>query len=177
MAKKILMIVAPVNYRDEELEIPKAHFEKSNFNVIIASTKKGTCKGMLGGNAEATVSLNEIRVDDYDGIIFVGGSGTPLVRKEEKALEIAREGVAKGKLVGAICWAPTILAKAGVLKGKKATVWLGSDNEFGIVTDKVIEKFGGVYVDQPVVVDEKIVTADGPRSAKKFAEEIEKLLR
>jgi len=176
MAKKILMIVAPVNYRDEELEIPKAHFEKSGFNVVIASTKKGTCNGMLGGSTEASISLNEINVDDYDGIVFVGGSGTPLIRKEERALEIAREGVAKGKVVGAICWAPTTLAKAGVLKGKKATVWFGPDNEFGVRTDKVIEKFGGMYVSQPVVTDGKIITADGPRSAKKFAEEIVKLL-
>jgi len=64
-----------------------------------------------------------------------------------------------------------------VLKGKKATLWIGQDYEFGSTTADYLKKEGATVLKQPVVVDGKIITAEGPHAAKKFAEEIEKLLR
>ncbi len=173
---KILMIVSPENYRDIELNVPKEHLESEGHEVLVASTKKGECKGADGGTIEANFSLDEVDVDSFDAVVFIGGPGTPMIRKEAKALEIAKEAASKGKIVAAICWACTTLAKAGVLEGKKATTWVGNDAEYGATTDKVLEKFGATYEKQGVVVDGKIVTADGPGSAHKFAEEIGKLL-
>ena len=173
---KVLMIVAPEKYRDEELEVPKAHFEDKGIEVVVASTKKGTCHGVMGRSVEATLSLDEVNADDYDAVVFVGGGGTPVIRKEAKALEITKDAASKGKVVAAICWACTTLAKAGVLDGKKATVWVGNDAEYGMSTDKVMEKFGAVYEEKGVVTDGKFVTADGPAHAKQFAEAIEKLI-
>lgn len=170
------MIIAPENFRDEELLEPKSYFESKGYSVKIASTRKGECKGMLGAQVKAELALNDIKTNDYDVIIFVGGAGTPLVRKEKKAEEIAKEAVENGKVVAAICWAPTILAKAGVLRGKMATVWAGPDSEFGMMTTDYLKKEGALYQKQPVVVDGKIITAEGPHAAKKFAEEIAKLL-
>lgn len=174
--KKILMIIAPQNFRDEELLVPKEYFEENNHTVKIASTKKGECSGMLGARVNAELTLNDVNIGDYDAIIFVGGAGTPLVRKEQKAVEIAKDAVAKGKILAAICWAPTILAKAGVLKGKKATVWAGPDGEYGMATFDYLKQQGALPSKQPVVADGKIITAEGPHAAKKFAEEIAKLL-
>jgi len=173
---RILMIVAPERYRDEELEIPKSHFENAGHGVVVASTKKGTCHGATGGSVEAVLTLGEVNVGDYDAVIFVGGPGTPMIRKEAKALEIAKSAAAKGKILGAICWACTTLAKAGVLEGKKATVWVGDDAEFGMSTDKVLEKFGAAFEKKGVVADGKLVTADGPKHAREFAEAITELL-
>lgn len=173
---KIVMIVAPEGYRDEELDVPKKHFEGNGHDVKVASTKRGTCTGAKGGTVEATLTLDEVKVDDYDAVIFVGGPGTPIIRKEAKAIDIARQAAEKGKVVAAICWACTTLAKAGVLEGKKATVWVGNDSEYGMTTDKVMEKFGADFERKGVVVEGKFVTADGPAHAKQFAEEIEKML-
>ncbi len=173
---KVLMIVPPENYRDAELNIPKEHLESKGHEVLVASTKKGECRGADGGTVEAALSLSEVNAGEYDAVVFVGGPGTPLIRKDAKALEIAKDAEAKGKVVAAICWSCTTLAKSGILEGKKATTWVGPDSEYGITTDKVLEKFGATYEKQGVVVDGRIVTADGPGSARKFAEEIEKLL-
>lgn len=173
---KVLMIVAPENYRDEELEVPKAHFEGKGHDVTVASTKKGTCRGVKGGTVEATLTLGDVDTGDYDAVIFVGGPGTPVIRKEAKAVDIAKSAASDGKVVAAICWACTTLAKSGVLKGRKATVWVGNDSEYGMTTDKVMEKFGAAFEKKGVVVDGKFITADGPAHAKQFAEEIEKLL-
>jgi protease I len=79
-------------------------------------------------------------------------------------------------VLAAICWAPTILAKAGLLKGKKATVWVGPDAEYAKDTSEVLGDFGAEYVGKGCVVDGKVVTADGPATAKEMAQEIVKLL-
>jgi len=173
--KKILMIVAPERFRDEEYAVPHAHFMGLGAKVTVASLKKGMATGMFGVKAEATVTLTEVKTADYDAVVFVGGSGTPLVRAEARAVEIAKE--AKGHpVLAAICWAPTILAKAGVLAGRKATVWQGEDAEYGMTTDKMLEKNGARYTGEEVTVDGNIVTGNGPHAAKRFAEAIEKKL-
>ena len=97
------------------------------------------------------------------------------VRAEPRAVEIAKE--AQGHpVLAAICWAPTILAKAGVLSGKKATVWKGDDAEYGMTTDAMLERSGADFTGAEVTVDGNIVTGNGPAAAQKFAEAVEKKL-
>jgi len=71
-------------------------------------------------------------------------------------------------VLAAICLAPAILAKAGILKGKKATVWEGARN-------KVVAG-GAAYREGPVVIDGKIITANGPSAAAQFGKSIKQLL-
>ncbi|MCK4319624.1 DJ-1/PfpI family protein [Candidatus Micrarchaeota archaeon] len=175
--KKVVMIIAPEKFRDEELFVPKEYLEGKGVEVTVASTKKGTCTGALGGTVEAEKTLGEVNVEEYNAVVFVGGGGTPVIRAEERALEIIKEAAKSGKIAAGICWASTTLAKAGVLEGKNATVWVGNDAEYGMETNKVLEKYGATYVDKPVVVDGNVVTAVGPSAAKEFAKEIEKLLQ
>lgn len=175
-AKKLVMIIAPENFRDEEFSVPTGHFASKGIVVKVASTRKGKCTGMMGTAADATLSLSEVKAADFDGVVFVGGSGTPILRASSESVRIAQEFASAGKVVAAICWAPTILAKSGVLDKRKATVWLGHDPEYGMDTGKVLERSGARYTREPVTVDGKFITADGPKSAKKFAEEIERRL-
>ncbi|MEM2638356.1 MAG: DJ-1/PfpI family protein, partial [Candidatus Hadarchaeales archaeon] len=86
------------------------------------------------------------------------------------ALSIAKEAFSAGKVVGAICIAPVILANAGILKGRRATVW---DGDFV----KMLEAGGAKYTGKNVEVDGKIVTANGPHAAREFGKKIAELLR
>ena len=174
--KKVAMIIAPENFRDEEFQIPYDYFTKGGAAVEIFSTKKGTAKGMFGTTVTINKTLNDLDVNKYDAIVFVGGAGTPIVRKEDRALEIAKKAAEEKKVLGAICWAPTILAKAGVLEGKKATVWVGDDPEYGMRTDQVLKKYGAIFTGEGYTVDGNIVTANGPANAENFAREIAELL-
>lgn len=169
---KALFIIAPENFRDEEYKIPLDYFKINNIKVDTASTRKGICRGKLGMSVNANISLDEVNVKDYDIIVFVGGPGTPVVRKDLNALRIAKEAFDDKKIVAAICWAPTILAKAGILKNRKATVWQGNDNEYGMLTSEYLEKHGSYYTGEPVTKDGNIITADGPLSALEFAKKI-----
>ena len=167
--KKILMIIASQNFRDEELLIPKKLFEKEGYSVVIAGTSLKPAKGMLGAVVTPQILIDQVKVDEYSAIVFVGGVGAKEYFNHPLAHKIAKEAVSKNKILAAICIAPRILAEAGVLKGKKATVWVSEG--------KTLEEKGAHYTGKPVEVDGNIVTASGPQAAEEFAKIIIKLLK
>lgn len=171
--KKILMIIAPRDFRDEELLIPKEYFENLGATVLVASKELDVCKGMLGAQIKPDLALRDVNIDDFDAVVFVGGAGVPVYYNDPEALRIAREAYEKGKVVGAICLAPGILASAGILNGKKATVWWTPQHTLG---RDLLVRNGATLVDEPVVVDGRVVTANGPNAARAFAEAIAQLL-
>jgi protease I len=167
--KKILMIIASQNFRDEELLIPKKLFEKEGYSVVIAGTSLKPAKGMLGAVVTPQILIDQVKVDEYSAIVFVGGVGAKEYFGNPLAHKIAKEAVSKNKILAAICIAPRILAEAGVLKGKKATVWVSEE--------KILEEKGAHYTGKPVEVDGNIVTGSGPQAAEEFAKIIIKLLK
>lgn len=172
-SKKVVMIIAFRDFRDAEYFIPKEIFEKEGIEVKTASNKKGTAIGADGGEAEVEFLISEINPKEYDAVIFVGGPGALNALDNESSYKLARETIAENKILAAICIAPTILAKAGVLKGKNATVWSSLFDKSPI---KVLKENGANYIAEPVVRDGNIITANGPEAAKKFGEEISKAL-
>lgn len=110
--------------------------------------------------------LNEIVPDQYDAIILPGGSpGYINLGKSGKIIEIIKKFNSQNKLIAAICGAPSILAKEGLLDNKKATIYPGN------------ERLLAYPRDGPVVVDGNIITSQGPGTAMEFALKIvEKLL-
>lgn len=158
--KKVVMIIASQNFRDEELLKPKEILEKNGYQVTIASSSLGEATGMLGAKVKPDILFTDINVADYDAIVFVGGTGSSEYWENATAHQLAQAAVAQGKVLGAICIAPITLAKAGVLKGKKATVWQSE-------TGRLISS-GAFYTGASVEVDGKIITADGPTSAEAF---------
>lgn len=173
MSKKIAMIIAFQDFRDEEYFIPKNIFLGKRLEVKTVSSKKGKALGSYGGVIDVDLTLKELSVSDFDGIVFVGGSGAAKYMNDERCHQIAQEAVSQGKVLAAICISPTILARSGILKNKKATVWQNNLDKSAV---KILKEEGANYQAEPVVIDEKIVTADGPQSARKFAEMIVRVL-
>ncbi len=173
--KKVLVVIAPEGFQDHEFSATVKALESAGANVTIASTRTGTCTGKFGTVVNA-IDLGSVSYQDYDAIVFIGGPGVPLVRRDERAIEAAQSFAQQGKVVAAICWAPTILAKAGVLKGKKATVWEGFDPEYGKSTADVLRQYGADFESKPVVVDGCVVTANGPMAAEEFGATLVKVI-
>ena len=171
---KIAMIIAPVDFRDEEFFVPYNYFKDKGYEIDVFSTKRGVAKGKLGGEFEVEKTIDEMDVDKYDALVFVGGPGTPIVRKYDKIYDKIAKAHTKNKVIGAICWSPTILAKSGILKKRNATVWLGMDLEYGKTTDKVLEQYEARYSGKEIEVDKNIVTANGPQAALEYAKAIER---
>ncbi|HOI14082.1 MAG TPA: DJ-1/PfpI/YhbO family deglycase/protease [Methanoculleus sp.] len=164
---KLLLAVAPERFRDEELEVPRRTFEEAGIGVDIASTIAGTCTGMLGGTAEAAMAFDDADPDDYAGIVIVGGSGSEEhLWGSEKLIEIVRSFFEQGKVVAAICLAPVVLARAGIIAGRQATVYPSP----AAVAE--MKKAGANLLEIPVVADMQVVTANGPGAAAQFADTI-----
>jgi len=165
---RVLMVIAQKDFQDDELAKPKAVLEQAGAAVTVASTKTGECRGMNGARVTAELALGDVKAEDYAVVIFVGGSGSEALLANPAAHALARRAVAANRVVGAICLAPAILAKAGVLKGKSATVW---DDEFHTYS-KILKDGGASHLPRAVVTDGRIVTANGPQAAQAFGEAI-----
>jgi len=172
--KSALFIIAQNNFQDQEFSEPRRILESKGFKVIVASKTSSEAKGAFGlkikPNMDVASALDNIDSDinSYSAIVFVGGGGAASYFDDLTALEIARRMYDNRKVVAAICIGPIILANAGILKGKNATVW---PSESKTLTSK-----GAIYLDKPVVVDGNIVTANGPNAAVEFGNVIAKLL-
>lgn len=167
--KKVLFVIAPADFREEELFLPKEVLDKAGIETRIASRKAGYVSGAGGGKASAGLSFDRVNVSEYDAIAFIGGPGASAYFDDAKARQIARQAFEEGKIVAAICIAPTILANAGILRGKKATCFSSQANN--------LREKGAEYTGQPVAVDGKVITANGPSAAKEFGKGILNLLR
>ena len=160
--KKILMVIARNIFRDEEYSVPRKILEDEGASITVASSTLDTATGKLGLRVKPDILLGDVQERDYDGIVFVGGGGSKEYFDSPVAHKLAQDFYNHGKLTSAICIAPAILANAGLLKGKHATSFPSSE--------ELLKEKGAVFTYNNVVSDGTLVTADGPESAKKFAE-------
>jgi protease I len=165
----ILMVIAPEQFRDEELQVPRQILEQAGCAVDIASTQTGCCTGMLGAVETATMDLNvaqeQVKQGVYKGIVVVGGMGSPQYLWSNDTLhQILKELDSQRAIISAICLSGVVLAKAGLLNQKKATVW-HSPESMAQFAEYQVE-----YTGEPVTVEGNIVTANGPDAAKAFGE-------
>jgi len=166
--RKVVMIIASQKFRDEELKEPRAVLEGLGAKVTLASTTLEKVTGMLGAKTQPEILLDNVEAADYDAVVFVGGFGAQQYFQDPTAHALAQEAVRQGKVLGAICIAPAILANAGLLKGKSATCY-ESEAE-------TLKKGGATYTGKPVEVDGKIITGNGPGAAKEFGLALAKAL-
>jgi len=169
MEKKILMVVAFKDFKDEEYFVTKEVLEKANFLIETTSNQKGIALGTEGGEAIITLLPSEVNPQNYEGIVFIGGSGMGKELENQEFQKLAQEFVKNDKIVTAICVAPALLAKSQILKGVKATVWSSALDKSFI---QILKANGAIYTDKPVVQDGKIITANGPDAASQFGETI-----
>ncbi len=169
--KQIVMIIAHENFRDEELIHTREELEAAGGTVTIASTSTTEARGMFGATATPDITLDQLNVDNYDAIVFVGGSGSEVYFNHPNALKLAQDAYQKNKLVAAICIAPSILGNAELLQGKRATVWAGNEKYPNILRSK-----GAQFTNEDVTQDGRIITANGPEAAREFGRSIVRYL-
>ncbi|MFA5100055.1 MAG: DJ-1/PfpI family protein [Candidatus Omnitrophota bacterium] len=162
--ERALLIIAPVNFRDEEFFETKAILDKAGIQVTVAGKTTAIAKGKLGGTVKPDIALASVRIPDYDAVAFIGGSGAAVYFDDPQAHRIAKEAIEHHKLLAAICIAPAILARAGVLKGVKATVFPDDAAE--------LTANGAEYTGKPVEKDGMIITGAGPEAAAEFGRAI-----
>ena len=104
---------------------------------IVAVKESGEVTGSHGIRVGADKTLSQLVMEEYDGLILPGGlRGVNNLAADERVIDLLRRFAAAGKLTAAICAGPTVLAKAGLLQGRKACCYPGMEDELtGAVAD------------------------------------------
>jgi len=166
--KRVVMVIAHSRFRDEELLEPKAILEGAGASVTIACSSLEEATGMLGATVKPNVLLSDVSADGFDAVVFVGGAGASEYFNDATAHALARDAAGKGKVVAAICIAPSTLANAGLLQGKRATCWSSeADN---------LKARGADYTGATVERDGLIITGQGPKAAREFGQALAQVL-
>lgn len=161
---KALLVVAQDKYKDKEYLDTKAALEDNEIEVRTASKTKDKAKGVDGGEVDPDFALGDVKLAEYDAVVFIGGEGSADFFEDKEALDLVKSASSEGKVVAAICIAPKLLANAGLLKGIRATA-------FSSVKDDIINA-GAQFTGEPVESEGHIFTANGPDAAEEFGEKI-----
>lgn len=167
--KKIAMFIAFQGFRDEEYTEPKRLLEAAGHKVVTVSTAKGLARGKFRATAVVDSVIDEVAAADYDALTLVGGPGALEQLDNPKVHALLQAAAGQGKLIGAICISPVVLAHAGLLKGKKATCFPDGGPE--------LEKAGASYTGADLEIDGNFVTANGPEPARKYGQALIEALK
>ena len=157
-------VLVPLAQGCEELEAVTIIdlLRRAGIEVVSAGLDGQPVKASRGVVLIPDMSLDEALQKDYDMIVLPGGlPGADHLQRDPRIQSLLRKMQAEGKYTAAICAAPRALASAGLLDGRKATSYPGS------LEDSAVRDME--YLEQPVVVDGKLVTSRGPGTAMDFA--------
>ncbi|NCN65233.1 MAG: DJ-1/PfpI family protein [Candidatus Altiarchaeum hamiconexum] len=173
----VLYIVGD-GFRPEEYFYSKEEVENGGFKVITAGKQKIVPARIIPGmptSTNADITFNNIGFDkqEYCAVVVPGGSpGWENLYKNEKVMEILKNAQKKNLLIASICASPAVLAKAGILKGKKATIYPGMGEYLsskGAIAVDVEERFENKTV---IIKDKNFITGNGPWASRKFGKAI-----
>jgi len=130
----------------------------AGINVDTVGVVGSVITGGHGVRVMVDKKLMQTNAGDYDGVVLPGGTrGCANLLKSNDILNSIRDFDTSGKLVAGICAAPKVLAKAGVLSNRKATIYPGMEREIAYPRG------------DRVVVDGNVITSQGPGTAIEFA--------
>lgn len=158
--KKAVVFLAD-GFEDIEALAPVDILRRGDVDVTIAGVTGMQITSSHNVKIMADRDAKEIKAEDYDAVICPGGMpGAVNLRDNSTVINIVKSAYNQGKIVSAICAAPMVLERAGILTGKNFTMYPGMQNY----------AVSGNYKDDALVVkDGNIITGAGPAAAFKFA--------
>ncbi|UHA75174.1 DJ-1/PfpI family protein [Paenibacillus sp. 481] len=161
--KKTLFIIPPERFNEVELFYPQSILEGAGIKVTIGSTVAGDVIGDFNGKATAEVAISDVKIDEYDAVAVIGGSGTiDHLWDNEPLLQLLKQAHEQHILVSGICAGSVSVVKTGLLNGRAGTCY-PVDVMINELKSSHVE-----YVVQHVVKHNDIITSDGPDGAKDF---------
>lgn len=149
------------DFEDLELWYPILRLREEGVEVRLVGEKAGTTYiGKYGVPAVSDLSFSEIDSDLYDGLLVPGGWAPDKLRRYIEVLRLVRRMNEQGKPIGQICHAGWVLISADILKGKKVTSTPGIKDD--------MTNAGGIWLDQPVVVDGNLVSSRKPQDLPEY---------
>jgi protease I len=150
---KVLFFAGPL-YEDLELWYPKIRLEEEGARTVVAGTGERTYQGKRGYPLTVDTSVDQVKSEDFDGLVIPGGYAPDVMRRSARLLQLTREIHQAGKPVAFICHAGWVPISAGIVKGKRGT-------SVGAIRDDLVNA-GMIWEDSPVVVDGNLISSRTP---------------
>jgi protease I len=158
---KAVAILAEDDYEDLELWYPYYRLLEAGHEVkVIGSGRKTVFVSKHGYEVRAEMNASDVDSVDFDAVVIPGGFAPDRLRRVPAVNELVRRMFKEGKVVAAICHAPSVLISANVLKGRKVTCFVS-------IKDDVMNA-GARYKDEAVVVDGNLITSRFPADLPEF---------
>lgn len=162
--KRFLVLVGP-EYEDMELQYPKYRLLEAGAEVVVAGPEaERVYHGKHAYPQRSEAAVNDLRADDFHGIVIPGGWAPDKLRRDDSVKEITRRMHDAGKLVASICHGPWVPISAGIVDGLSYT-------SSPAITDD-LRNAGAKWVDREVVVDGHHVTSRRPDDLPSFCRSI-----
>ena len=157
-------VLIPLAPGFEELEAVSLSniLRRAGIDVVTAGLHPGSVRASRGTVIVPDTSLEQVMHEDFDLVVLPGGlPGADNLRDDPRIIHLLQRTHASGRLVGAICAAPKVLAQAGLLAGRRAAHYPGALSEDALkgVSDSA----------QAVEIDDRVLTSRGPGTAMDFA--------
>lgn len=164
-------ILATDGVEQVELVEPRKALDAAGAVTHLIAPKEGTIQGVnhdeKGDRLTVDRVLSQVHASEYDALLLPGGVANPdTLRMDASAVQFVREFMLADKPVAAICHGPWLLVEAAAVSGRTLTSWPS------IKTD--IRNAGGQWVDQPVTVDDRLITSRKPSDIPAFSAAIVK---
>ncbi|HEL9629674.1 DJ-1/PfpI family protein [Streptococcus suis] len=163
--KKVAVLFAE-GFEEIEALVPVDIFRRAGFQCDMI----GLSGLEVNGSHAITISVDKLfngDLSEYDLIVLPGGMpGSMNLRDDDRLIAELQKAVSDGKRVAAICAAPIVLEKAGLLENRNYTCFPGKENDIQ----------SGIHLTETVVVDGQIITSRGAGTSFDFAYKLVELL-
>lgn len=149
-------------FEDSEFQIPCTALKQAGAEVVVVGSRMNDDyhgkRGEVSVRPDATAT--EVRSEDFDAVVIPGGMAPDRIRANPNAVRLVVDAMAQGKTVAAVCHGPQVLIEADKLRGKQATGYRS--------IRKDMQNAGATYIDEPVVVQDNLITARRPSDLPVF---------
>ena len=156
----MIAVLLADGFEEIEAQTPVDVLRRAGLDVKTVAVGSKIAVGSHGIATVCDLSADEVKTDEVSAVIFPGGMPGSLNLDASPFSDKIIEAVSKkGGIIAAICAAPLVLGRRGILEGKRATCYPGFEKELR----------GATYTGAPVEVDGSIVTSRGMGTALEFA--------
>jgi protease I len=159
-----VMVFAENDYEDLELWYPKLRLQEAGAHVIVAGPGGSEYRSKHGYPARTDGNVRDYSAAEFDALVIPGGWAPDRLRRYPEVLRFTRDIAQAGKVIAAICHAGWVLVSADVVRGKRVTSVPAIQDD--------LRNAGAQWVDEPVVVDGSLITAQVPKDLPAFCREM-----
>ncbi|MBF0530170.1 MAG: type 1 glutamine amidotransferase [Deltaproteobacteria bacterium] len=161
LSGKKIVIPTEDMYNEFELWYPYYRLKEAGASVtIVGSGREKTFKSKIGLPVTVDANIDEIKADDFHGIVIPGGFAPDMMRRYPPMVQLVKDLDRQGKVVAAICHAGWMLTSADIVRGRTLT-------SFFAIKDDLVHA-GAKWIDQEVVVDGNLITSRKPDDLPAF---------